>query len=461
MAKHARLSASNAERWMTCPGSVPLTEHLPNTSSEDADEGTAAHFLAAECLVNKVDAKSYHGRTIALCVHEGTGDHFEVFEERANVLVSEGGATIRNTFHVSNEMVNNVQKYLDDVRRVALSMNGEILVEQRMSIQHLTGEEGAESTADTVILGVHPDNTKGEATIVTIDLKYGQGVAVSAIGNKQLRMYGSAARNQFGLLNNFEHFHNVIHQPRLNSVTEDKMLATEMDAFEAEVMAAAQRVREATIVFHQKGDITPYLKASEKGCRWCKLANCDVRTKFVEDTIGAEMVDLTKMAASGVAKLAEPENDPVTDEDLEKLAVRMEALPIIEAWMKAIRGRVEALLFAGKKVPRFKLVKGKAGNREWSDLAAALKILKGRKLKLKDDQLYKKTMLTPTQIQDLLNDTEKYELIKPYITQKEGGPSVAPISDKRDEYVITPVDDEMVDLTAIADAPEVEDLLGL
>ena len=45
---HARLSASAAERWMHCPGSITLTERLqlPNTGSVYADEGTMAHSVA-------------------------------------------------------------------------------------------------------------------------------------------------------------------------------------------------------------------------------------------------------------------------------------------------------------------------------------------------------------------------------------------------------------------------------
>lgn len=42
---HAVLSASAAKRWLNCPPSARLNEQFPNTSSEYADEGTAAHEL--------------------------------------------------------------------------------------------------------------------------------------------------------------------------------------------------------------------------------------------------------------------------------------------------------------------------------------------------------------------------------------------------------------------------------
>lgn len=39
--------------------------------------------------------------------------------------------------------------------------------------------------------------------------------------------------------------------------------------------------------------------------------------------------------------------------------------PLIEAWLGAVAGRVDSLLRRGISVPDFKLVMGRAGNREW------------------------------------------------------------------------------------------------
>lgn len=44
--KHARISMSGLKRITACPGSVPLSEGLPNKSSPYAEEGTKAHTLA-------------------------------------------------------------------------------------------------------------------------------------------------------------------------------------------------------------------------------------------------------------------------------------------------------------------------------------------------------------------------------------------------------------------------------
>jgi len=58
---HARLSPSSAETWCNCPGSVNLIAkcNVPDTSSVYADEGTAAHELLEQCLLNDSDPENY------------------------------------------------------------------------------------------------------------------------------------------------------------------------------------------------------------------------------------------------------------------------------------------------------------------------------------------------------------------------------------------------------------------
>ena len=45
MAKHALLSASGAHRWLECTPSALLELQFPQSTSEYAEEGTAAHEL--------------------------------------------------------------------------------------------------------------------------------------------------------------------------------------------------------------------------------------------------------------------------------------------------------------------------------------------------------------------------------------------------------------------------------
>jgi hypothetical protein len=74
---HSALGASSAFRWMECPGSVRLSEGLPNITSEAAGEGTAAHALAEVCLKRNKGPHDYLGDVI-----EG----YEVTEEMADAV---------------------------------------------------------------------------------------------------------------------------------------------------------------------------------------------------------------------------------------------------------------------------------------------------------------------------------------------------------------------------------------
>ena len=51
---HAVLSASSADRWLNCPGSVALTRDLPDTTSAYAEWGTTCHELGELALRNRL-----------------------------------------------------------------------------------------------------------------------------------------------------------------------------------------------------------------------------------------------------------------------------------------------------------------------------------------------------------------------------------------------------------------------
>src|ERR1700691_5882752 len=51
--KHSRYSASGAERYFECPGSVSLSEGLPDTSNKYSREGTLAHEVLEAILRNE------------------------------------------------------------------------------------------------------------------------------------------------------------------------------------------------------------------------------------------------------------------------------------------------------------------------------------------------------------------------------------------------------------------------
>ena len=407
MAAHAKLSPSSAERWMTCPGSVVLSESIEDKGSTYADEGTAAHFLAEQCLTTGDHPVGYIGKSVF--VGDETG-----FED-------DGSGTAE--FIIDSDFAAAVNQYVQYVRDVVKHTNGELHVEQRLDISFLTGEEDAEGTSDTVILT--PDE------LIVIDLKFGQGVSVDADSNKQLMIYGLAALNRFGLVYDFKQVRLVIHQPRTNHVSEWVISVEELEEFAIEVRMAADRVWRIQAVNPDTD-----CKVSEKGCQWCRAkATCPALDRFVQDAIEADFEDLTEA--------------PAVAHDTEKLAAKMKACNIIEDWIKAVRGAVEAELFSGNQVPGYKIVQGKRGNRQWNDPAVAEQTLKS--MKIKEADMYDFKLISPTSADKLAKagtiGPRQWPKLEALIVQPEGKPSVAPESDKRPALVIGKVEDDFEDLT--------------
>lgn len=407
MTAHALLSPSGADRWMTCPGSVALERDLPDTSSEFADEGTAAHDLAARCLETGLPASGFIGEVIAV-------------EDRS--------------FTVDDEMAGFVQAYVDRTR--AAAEGGELFIEQRLSIEHLTGEEDAHGTSDAVIIS--------GTELCIRDLKYGRGVRVEAEGNRQLQIYALAALAEYELVYDIQTVRICIDQPRLNHVSEWVLTVDELRRFGDEVADCALRATSA-LQFRDgwmRDGSSYYLNPSEGACRFCKAkALCPALAVRVQEEVGAEFDTIAEADVEAVAP------SDATSEEV--LGVKMRAVGLIEDWCKAVRAEVERRLLAGRDVPGWKLVEGRRGPRQWGDKDEAEQVLKGFRLKV--EEMYDLKLITPPAAEKLHKagkiGPRQWPRLQELITQTEGKPSVAPESDKRPALVVSAVEDEFSDET--------------
>lgn len=381
---------------MRCPGSLAMEAGLTDTSSKFADEGTAAHELAAWALEAGNDAAAYIGRIIATDDHE---------------------------FEVDQEMADYVQTYLDLVRDIA--QGGQLLVEQRVEFSHIVNYPDQGGTADAIILL--------EDEIVVVDLKYGRGVRVDAEDNEQLRIYALGALAAFDLIGDFKRVRMVIHQPRLGHISEDVLTVEALEQFAG---LAAERAFIALKVLDHKDEAALHLEPGEKQCQWCKAKpNCPKLAAHVEDVVGRDFGYLTSSQAD-VDTLLEDEAVPLSD--------KMAAVDLIESWCKAVRAETERRLFDGVPVTGFKLVEGKRGHRKWANAAEVEAAFKSMRLKV--EEMYDFTLISPTTAEKLHKagtiGKRQWPRLQELITQSEGKPSVAPESDKRQALVLTAAVDD-------------------
>lgn len=422
MSGHAKLSPSGAHRWMPCPGSVVLEADFPDNGSDYAREGTAAHELAAGHLAHGWDLNDY------------IGEHWNGEEHDGS----------KWKVGITAPIVEHVMDYCNLVREYA--EGGTLMVEQRVPIGHLTGEEGAGGTSDAVII-------KGD-TLIMIDLKFGMGVKVDAQDNPQLAMYALGTYEEFGVLADFTHVVMVIHQPRLNHVSEWTVTTEELLAFGEEVRKAASCVGsvwdgyaatgEARFMEEPLNQPTAALNPGEKQCKFCKAkAVCPALRAEVTEMVGGSSVASAEDFAQFMPEV------PDSQIGANYLSMAMSKVELVEQWCKGVRAEVERRLLVGTPVEGFKLVQGKQGPRKWTDEIEAEKMLKS--FRLREPEMYDRSIISPTTAEKVLKTSPKrWEKAQSLITRSEGKKSVAPATDKRPALAVQSVADDFRDVMPTA-----------
>lgn len=367
MQKHAKLSASGSSKWINCPGSVEAESKIPynNKQSIYAEEGTIAHELADRCLKANVDTSTFIGKAISV-------------ESYGKVLSKV----------IDKEMGKFVQEYLDYVRSYK-TCNSRVYTEDKVDFSNIVRD--GFGTLDCAIL----DYDTGICHI--FDLKYGQGVEVSAIENTQGQLYALGLYNELGYLDIIKNF--VIHivQPRKYNFSSWEISIDNLNKFGEFVKEKAEEA------------LAPGAKriAGYKQCEFCAAkASCSALDKFTQEIISLDFDNLDKA-----------NSESITDE---RVKLILDNKKLIELFLSAVENKTFERLVAGEKIIGYKIVEGKS-NRKWTDDAEAKLIEK------LGDEAFEKSLIGITAAEKKLNRKEVNDL-----TYKPAGKlTLASESDKR------------------------------
>ncbi len=376
---HATLGASSASRWMACPGSVRLSEGMPNTSSDYAREGTAAHELSEMCLRSGESASAFIGRII-----EG--------------------------FEVDEDMAEAVQVYVDAVLKLA--EGNHLTIEQRFSLEALNPPVPMFGTADAVIW---EESTK---TLYVVDLKYGAGVPVKVENSPQLSYYALGAmlaqEQEHGILP--EKVVMTIVQPRYHHA-DGPVRTFEIDSYTLRCEWAEDLMRYAHATLEPDAPLNP-----GDHCKFCLAqAKCPALHQQALALAQTEFDD----------GFAPPPPEALTDAQIGDILSKADAF---KSWVNSVQAYAADKLSKGGHIPGFKLV-AKRAQRKWIDEQEAVDLLEN--MGLEEDDLYTKKLISPAQAEEKLGKKKAIkDRLAGAIVAVSSGNTIAPITDRRPAVVL-------------------------
>ena len=195
-----------------------------------------------------------------------------------------------------------------------------------------------------------------------------------------------------------------------------------------------------------------YLNPNEKSCQWCKAkAKCPALAKQNLQQVLAPASDEGLFDLDEIAEIESERTGSLENEikvaittlkmlDFQTLARFYSVRGLFKTWLDAIEERMLSEMLAGEKHKDFKLIKGRGGNRKWRDADEAEVLLKSMRLKV--DEMYDKTIISPTSAEKLLKkNPKKLAAIQKLISRSEGAVQVAPMTSKG--VSINPYDDDL------------------
>lgn len=255
--KHSKYSASGAERWLACPGSVSLEEKSPpSKDSFWSKEGTEAHAVLEDILLNRTIANSVPKDMLAYTM----------------------------------QAAQKIWEIQDRSGRGA-----KLLVERRVFASFLHPEMFG--TCDAIIPGLK------KRVLHIIDFKYGAGHVVSPKENKQLIQYALSVADSYDWERSFDVAYLWILQPRAGLKWASHWRVSIKDLRTRWAPLWAEGVRRV------EGEPVKLLEGAH--CHWCRARfhNCPLKLDIRRETSLSlfEANPLTDEEINGIEKESKAE----------------------------------------------------------------------------------------------------------------------------------------------------------
>jgi hypothetical protein len=387
---HAVWSASSTAANWTCAGRMAMVSISPDDKkSIYAAEGTAAHEVAEKALRGDLDCSKFLGEVYSI-------DGFDV--------------------EVTEELTNSAQRYVDYVVAQSSTDGCVLFIEERHSLAQLNPPFDAGGTCDAII--IKPKLHE----IEVVDLKNGRGI-VEVNGNKQTRTYALLAllNAPKELVNQIDQVKVTIVQPRASHkdgrIRSETFHIAELIEWTSELMKAMNRSALALEAFNMiNGSRTMFDEWASKvltpgNCTFCPaLGICPAVRKqalSVAPEIAKTWFEDTTLETPPMLSNTVPALSP------EELSHILDGIDMLEDWAKAVRATAHSLAEGGTTIPGYKLVE-KIGNRKWAaDDAKVIADLQAV-IKLTEDQIFSKKLLSPAGIEKVLGTKRKEEIANMY-----------------------------------------------
>jgi hypothetical protein len=343
---HAVLSASGADRWLNCPGSVALTRDMPDTSSSYAEWGTTCHELGELALRNRLLGEKV------------------VFESDK----------------YDAEMYAAVAAYRNFAEGILAEHDEEplIWIEERLDFSRWV--PGGFGTADLVL--VFPRAKKA----YMVDLKGGQGIKVFAADNPQLKLYGAGVLDLLDCIVEIQSIELCIVQPRIDHFDRWEIRAEELlvwledikpiahDAYKGSATLRAgdhctfckvratcpERAREATSLFEEHDVIPGLLSFEQIAALLPKLDRIINWAKNIQDFAYVQVRDHGGKIP-GYKLVAGRSNRRWTDEARVADVLKQDGFTDDDIWTKKLLGIGDAEKLVGKRHRVFELAQKAEG----------------------------------------------------------------------------------------------------